>query len=163
MKLGLGSAALLAVGGGWLAATTEPGWQRAGFSAPAQRVWVALGRAFLDGTLPAEPQAQTLALQGLVQRLHVAVSALPGHAQQELSQLLLLLASAPGRHAVAGLATDWPDASVPDIQAALQDMRSSRISLRVQAYLALHDLVGAAYFSEPATWSVLDYPGPMKL
>jgi hypothetical protein len=163
MKLGLGSAAVLTLGGGWLAATTEPGWQRAGFSAPAQRVWVAVGRALLDGVLPTDPAEQTQALQGLVQRLHVAVSALPDHAQQELSQLLTLLASAPGRRMVGALPTDWAQASVPELQAALQDMRASRISLRVQGYLALHDLVGAAYFSEPATWAVLGYPGPTKI
>jgi hypothetical protein len=61
------------------------------------------------------------------------------------------------------LPTDWAQASVPELQAALQDMRASRISLRVQGYLALHDLVGAAYFSEPATWAVLGYPGPTKI
>lgn len=163
MKLGLGSAVVLAVGGGWLA-SAAPGWQRgAGFSAGAQRVWRAVARGLLDGVLPTAPVAQDAALDGLQARLHAAVLALPGHAQQELSQLLALLATAPGRLGLAGLGTDWPQATVPDVQAALQQMRSSRISLRVQAYLALHDLVGAAYFSEPATWTVLDYPGPMKL
>jgi len=162
MQLGLGSAALLAVGGGWWA-TTPPGWQRAGFSAPAQQVWLAVGRAVLDGSLPDEAPARDTALQGLLERLNVAVAALPAHAQQELSQLLSLLGSVPGRRWLGGLATDWRDASVPELQVALQDMRSSRVSLRVQAYQALHDLVGAAYFSEPQTWAVLGYPGPMKL
>lgn len=165
MKLGLGSAVVLAVGGGWLA-SAAPGWQRvAGFSAGAQQVWRSLARGLLDGVLPSDEsgQAQAQALDGLLARLHVAVLALPSHAQQELSQLLALLASAPGRVGLAGLVTDWPQAPLADVHAALQDMRSSRIGLRVQAYLALHDLVGAAYFSEPTTWTVLDYPGPMKL
>lgn len=163
MKLGLGSAIVLAVGGGWLASAV-PGWQRdAGFSAGAQQVWRALARGFLDGVLPPDAPAQGQALDGLLARLHVAVRALPGHAQQELSQLLALLASAPGRLGVAGLGTDWSLATVPEVQAALQDMRTSRLGLRVQGYLALHDLVGAAYFSEATTWTVLGYPGPEKI
>lgn len=163
MKLGLGSAVVLAVGGGWLA-SAAPGWQRdAGFSTGAQQVWRAMARGLLDGVLPTAASDQGAALDGLLTRLHVAVQALPDHAQQELSQLLALLATAPGRLGLAGLGADWPQASVADVQWALQGMRSSRISLRVQAYLALHDLVGAAYFSEPTTWTVLDYPGPMTI
>lgn len=162
MQLGLGSALALGLGGGLLA-TLEPGWQRAGFSPGATQVWRAVGRAFLDGALPTEPTAQARALDGLAQRLQVAVLALPEHAQAELSQLLALLATAVGRRTLAALPTDWPQATVPELQAALQDMRTSRISLRVQGYLALHDLVGVAYFSEPATWTVLDYPGPIKI
>lgn len=162
MQLSLGSALALSVGGGLLA-TLEPGWQRAGFSRGATAVWQALGRAFLDGALPTEPAAQAQALAGLADRLHVAVLALPEHAQAELSQLLTLLATPVGRRALAGLSTDWPQATVSEMHAALQDMRSSRISLRVQGYLALHDLVGVAYFSEPSTWTVLGYPGPVAI
>lgn len=162
MQLGLGSALALSLGGGLLA-TLAPGWQRAGFSPGATQVWRALGRAFLDGALPTEPAAHAQAMDGLVARLHVAVQSLPAHAQAELSQLLTLLDTAVGRRTLAALPTDWPQATVPELQAALQDMRTSRISLRVQGYLALHDLVGVAYFSEPTTWTVLDYPGPMTL
>lgn len=162
MKLGLGSAAVLALGGGWLA-SVSPSWQRSGFSEPAAEVWRAAARAFLDGVLPTDAPAQALALEGLLQRLHVAVLALPVHAQQELAQLLSLLGTGVGRRTLAGLAPDWPQATVPELQVALQDMRGSAISLRVQGYLALHDLVGAAYFSEPATWTVLGYPGPTKI
>jgi len=162
MQLSLASAVALSLGGGLLVAM-EPGWQRAGFSRGATSVWQALGRAFLDGALPTEPAARDMALQGLVERLHVAVLALPEHAQHELSQLLMLLSTAVGRRTLAGLSTDWPQASIPELHAALQDMRSSRVSLRVQSYLALHDLVGVAYFSDPSTWTVLDYPGPLVI
>ena len=51
-----------------------------------------------------------------------------------------VLASAPGRWALAGLATDWADAPVADVRAALLDMRHSRLALRQQAYLALREL-----------------------
>ena len=42
-------------------------------------------------------------------------------------------------------------------------MRLSTISLRQQAYQALHDIVGSAYFSDAGTWSMLGYPGPLKI
>ena len=78
------------------------------------------------------------------------IAALPPHAQSELSQLLALLASARRPPRLAGLAEPWPSATVADIQQALQAMRVSGISLRQQAYQALHDIVGGAYFSRRA-------------
>ena len=64
---------------------------------------------------------------------------------------------------IAGLRDDWPVASVVQVQAALQDMRVSRVSLRRQAYHALRDLTHAAYFSGSSSWAQLGYPGPRKL
>lgn len=163
LKLSLASAVVLAAGGGWLA-RPSPAWTQGQFSESAQAVWQALGRAFLDGALPAEGDpARAPALAGLLDRLTTAVAALPPHAQAELSQLLTLLTTAPGRRWLAGVDSDWPVASVAEMQAGLQAMRSSRLSLRQQAYLALHDLIGAAYFSDPSTWQVLDYPGPLNI
>lgn len=162
LKLGLASAVVLAAGGGWLA-RPSPAWVQGQFSASAQAVWQALGRAFLDGALPTEAEAHAHALAALLDRLNAAVAALPPHAQAELSQLLTLLTTPPGRRWLAGVDSDWPVASVAEIQAGLQAMRGSRLSLRQQAYLALHDLIGAAYFSDPSTWTLLDYPGPMNI
>ena len=88
---------------------------------------------------------------------------MPSHAQQELSQLLALLASGVGRRALAGLSSDWSAASTAEIQRALQTMRTSSIALRQQAYHALHDITGAAYFSDRSTWSLLGYPGPIDI
>ena len=39
----------------------------------------------------------------------------------------------------------------------------STLSLKQQAYQALHDIVGAAYFSDPGTWALLGYPGPKMI
>ena len=49
------------------------------------------------------------------------------------------------------------------LQKALQSMRVSTLSLRQQAYHALHDIVGGAYFSDAQTWAQLGYPGPIKI
>ena len=96
-------------------------------------------------------------------RVDTLVSALPSHARGELSQLLALLATAAGRRGLAGLAAGWPDASIEQLQAALESMRRSSLAVRQQAYHALHDICGAAYFSDASTWSVLGYPGPVAV
>jgi len=103
------------------------------------------------------------ALAGHLDRMDATLRAMSPATQGDVDDLLALLALAPGRIALAGLATDWPRAEVAQIQAALQAMRTSRISLRRQAYHALRDLTHAAYFAESATWVQLGYPGPVRL
>jgi hypothetical protein len=126
-------------------------------------VFQAVGNAVLEGSLPAGENQRAAAMASLLERIDGLIAGLPAHAQDELSQLLALLHSGAGRRVLAGLSEDWPAASVSQIQAALQDMRFSRLQLRRQAYQALHDIVGGAYFSEPDTWAMLGYPGPIRL
>lgn len=161
LTLGLVSAAVLAVGGGALA-LLAPGLRDGKLSARGREVMSAVGLAMLDGSLPAGDQAVAAELQGLLARVDRLVAALPPHAQSELSQLLALLGSAGGRRVLAGLGEDWHAAPVARRQEALQAMRVSGVALRQQAYQALHEIVGSAYFSEPATWRVLGYPGPLQ-
>lgn len=162
LALGLVSAAVLAVGGGAVA-FFEPGLRAGRLSMRAREVFAGAARALLDGTLPRDPAGAQRELGALLDRLDALVVALPPHVQSELSQLVALLGSAAGRLALAGLREDWTGASVAQVQAALQTMRVSGVALRRQAYQALHELVSAAYFSEPATWRLLGYPGPVKL
>ena len=162
LKLGFASAAVLALAGG-AAALLQPGWTGKALSPSGREVFKAVGDAMLDKTLPALDGARQIALNGLLDRIDILVEGLPPHAQAELSQLLSLLASAPGRRALAGLGTAWPEATVAQIQEALQDMRLSSLALRQQAYAALHDIAAGAYFSDPSSWSVLGYPGPLKI
>lgn len=162
LKLGAASAILLAVGGGTLA-LLQPGWADAKLSPAAREVFHAAARGLLEGTLPTERAARDAALTALLERIEGLVAALPAHAQGELSQLLAVLASVPGRRAFAGLAAPWPDATEAQIHQSMQSMRLSSLALRQQAYQALHDIVGGAYFSEPATWSKLGYPGPRAI
>lgn len=162
LKLGAASAAVLLVVGG-TAALLQPGLAGGALSASGREVFSAVGRAVLDKTLPADEGARHIAVNGLLGRVDVLVQSLPPHAQAELSQLLALLASAAGRRTLAGLGQPWPEASIADIQQALQDMRLSRLALRQQAYAALHDITAGAYFSDPSSWPLLGYPGPMKI
>ncbi len=113
--------------------------------------------------MPAEPPARAQAVEGMVERVDVLLQNLPPHVQAELSQLLGLLCTAPGRLGLAGLVPAWADASEAQVQAALEGMRQSGLALRQQAYLGLHEIVGGAYFSDESTWASVGYPGPSIL
>jgi hypothetical protein len=162
LALGAVSAAVLAVGGGTLA-MLQPGLREAKLSPGGRDVFAGAARGLLDGSLPPNGEPLRRALDDLMERIDGLIAALAPHAQSELSQLLALLATSGGRRALAGLAEPWAAASVPDIQHALQAMRVSNISLRQQAYQALHDIVGSAYFSDAQTWGLLGYPGPLRI
>lgn len=159
LGLGVASALALAAGAGVIALVSAPGLADGKLSANAREVFTGLARGLLEGTMPDEPRA----IAALLGRIDALVANLPPHAQAELSQLLALLASTPGRRAFAGLAPAWSDATAAEVQGALQSLRFSQLALRRQGYQALHDIVGAAYFSEPDTWALLGYPGPGAL
>jgi hypothetical protein len=162
LKLGVGAAAVLAVGGGAIA-LVEPGLRNGKLATAGRLVFLHVGRAFLDGSLPSDEVQQAAAMQTFLQCTDNLVAGLPGHAQEELSQLLALLATAPGRRVLGGIAPEWAAASIADVQSGLQSMRTSSLALRQQAYHALHDITGGAYFSDPSTWSQLGYPGPVHV
>lgn len=162
LKLGIGGVAVLAVVGGGLA-LMRPGVVNGHLSGDARLVMRSVARAVLQGNLPADAAERETALHGQMGRLDTAIAGFPAAMQGELSQLLALLASAPGRIALAGLTTGWEDATVEELSAALQDMRVSKIALREQAYHALRDLTNGAYFADPNTWPMLGYPGPLAI
>ncbi|MBX3607980.1 MAG: hypothetical protein KF788_22095 [Piscinibacter sp.] len=163
LQLGLGSAITLAVVGGGLA-LVEPGLDPAGrLHEGGRRVMHGVARGVLDGVLPREPAALEAALLAHLRRLDDTLTAFPPATRSELSQLFALLASTPGRLALAGLTHAWDEADAASIQAALQAMRTSGLALRQQAYHALRDLTNAAWFAEPSSWSALGYGGPVDL
>jgi hypothetical protein len=162
LKLGLGAAAVLAVAGGGVA-LLRPGLVNGRMTPASAEVFRAVARAVLDGSLPPDSVARDAALAAHLQRVNDTLAAFPTATQSELSQMLALLASGPGRLAIAGLHPDWRDASVADVQASLQAMRTSRLSMREQIYLALRDITNAAYFADPQTWSLMGYPGPRDI
>lgn len=159
LQLGLGSAVALALVGGGLS-LARPGLKDGRLTQRSREVFAALARGLLDGALPSDAAARQRAITAHLERVDATIAGLPAHAQRELSMLLAVLGSGPGRVALAGLHDDWPAASVASLQAALQGMRVSSIAARQQAYLALHDITNGAYFSDPSTWPLLGYPGP---
>lgn len=162
LKLGAASTALMAIAGGTLA-LVQPGLERGALTTAGREIFHAVAQCVLDKTLPDEFAARQLAMSALLGRIDALIGALPDHAQAELSQLLSILATGAGRRALAGLATPWTNASVSDVQTALQAMRLSDFAVRQQAYGAMHDITAGAYFSAPGTWGLLGYPGPLAI
>lgn len=162
LRLGLASGTVLALAGG-AAAWLQPGLDHGVLSPVGRQVFSAVGNAVLDKTLPVPEGARAVALTGLLNRIDALVRALPPHAQSELSQLLSVLGNSAGRRALAGLSQPWAEAKPAEVQRALQGMRVSSLALRQQAYAALHDITAGAYFSDPSSWSVLGYPGPLEI
>lgn len=162
LTLGLVSGAVLALAGG-AAVLLQPGLQQGHLSASARALFTSLGRAILQGTLPTDAQQRSRALAGMVERIDALAMNLPPAVQAELSQLVGLLCTAPGRMGLAGLTPAWADASEAQVQAALESMRFSRLALRQQAYHALHEIVGGAYLSDESTWAAVGYPGPLAI
>ena len=148
---------LIGVGAAFL---YEPGWRAGHLTQAGRSVLAAVARAVLDGSLPGDAGLQQEALSAHLSRMDATLNALPPATQREVNRLLALLATPPGRSALAGLPTDWALANVEELHDALQRMRVSRVSLRQQAYHALRDLTHAAYFADSGTWSLLGYPGP---
>jgi hypothetical protein len=162
LRLGLASAAVLVVAGGSIA-LVQPGFADGRLTDAGRRVFRSVGRAVLDGSLPGDAAQREAALDAQLTRLDTAIAAFPPATIAEISQLLALLAIAPGRLGLAGLQPDWHDASTAQVQAALQGMRHASLSLRQQAYHALRDLTNAAWYAEPSSWVQIGYPGPRDL
>ena len=162
LKLGFGSAALLALAGGG-ATLLRPGFEDGRFTPAGRAVFLAVSRAVLDGSLPAEPDVQDRELALQIERVEGFVAGLPRATQKELSQLVGLLGTVPGRLGLAGLGTEWARASVEEVQRALESMRQSRLDLRQQAYHALRDITNGTFYSAPDNWHLMGYPGPTDL
>lgn len=159
-------------------ALVAAGWLRSGREAPsivagatpspllgpdASAVIAAVTPVFLDGALPSDPSAAAAAVRDTLANVGAAIAGLPPAAQKELGQLFALLGFAPARIALARVSSSWPEASKGEIAEFLEDWRTSRFLLFQSAYAALHQLVFAAWYGNPASWSAIDYPGPPAL
>ncbi|KGF80066.1 hypothetical protein IA69_20850 [Massilia sp. JS1662] len=162
LKVGLLSAAVLAAGGGWYR-HTHPAPPR-GFvlDGEAHAALDAIVSAIVSGALPDLPADRARAIAATTERVHQTILGLPLSAQQEVQDLFGLLALGPARRLLTGIADGWAAAKEADVAAFLQDWRVHRLSLLRTAYAALHDLVLGAWYSEPAHWDAIGYPGPLK-
>ena len=163
LKLGLVAATAIAVVGTVAKLWQLPESHGRKLTASALEVLAVVSVGLLEGSMPIDPKTRSTAVASLLDRLAATVSGLPLASQQELRQLLSILALAPGRLALCSLATDWSDASREEVRAALETMRASSLTLRRQIYHALRDLTRAAWCADPATWIVMGYPGPQAV
>lgn len=160
--MGMAGAAVLAAAGVGLS-LAPAAWQPPKLSEAGRSVFEAVARAVLEGSLPLEAAPRQMALEGHLQRVEQTLAGFPKPVQDEVDLLLRLLASPPGRLGLAGLASPWSTAPVPDVQAALQQLRVSSLDLRRQTYQALRDITYAAYFADRSTWTALGYSGPLEV
>jgi hypothetical protein len=93
-------------------------------------------------------------------RLDAVIDGLSPATRSEIAQMLALLSVAPARRWLTGLASDWDQAGLQEVEAALRRMRADPRPLRQQTYHALRDLNNAAFFAQPENWPLLGYPGP---
>ena len=157
----LGIAALTAtnLARGQLAAAIDA--ERFAFLTPDDRAVVtAIAPVMLDGTLPAGGAERAAAMRDVVLGVDRAISGLPPATQAELRQLFDLLGLGIARIMVAGLWQPWERAEPQDIAAFLRSWRESWFSLLRTAYLALHELIFAAWYGNPRSWPRIGYPGP---
>lgn len=157
LKLGLVGGALLAAAGGvsWLVVRDT--------AADRREVLAGVVPAILDGALPADAAQRAPAIGQAAAAVQAAIAALSPAAQDELAQLFALMALAPTRLALAGLARPWHEAGVAEVSAVLQRWRTHRLGLLQSAYHALHDLVAGSWYAEPAHWAAIGYDGPPRL
>ena len=159
LRLGLAGTALVALAG-TVAVAWKPGLVDGKLSPQGRSIFGAIAKSVLDGMLPEASGARTQMLAAHLERVNATVAALSPAARTELSQLLGVLATLPGRRWLAGLETEWDKASVAQVDQALQGMRFASNALRQQTYHALRDLTNAAFVSVPEGWQHLGYPGP---
>lgn len=162
LKAGLLSAALLAAGGGWYRVTHRAPPSGFVLDGEARAALGAIVPAILAGVLPAAPAERARAIAATTDRVHQAILGLPIGVQQEVQDLFGLLALAPARRLLTGVAGGWAAAREADVSAFLQDWRTHRLALLRTAYAALHDLVLGAWYSDPAHWDAIGFPGPLK-
>lgn len=131
--------------------------------AGARDVLGAIAPVMLAGALPIDSTSRSERVQSTIAGVERAIAGLPSHAQAELHDLFALLAFAPSRWLLAGLRHPWRESSADEIAAFLLQWRVSGWALKKQAYLALHELVFAAFYADPASWPAIGYPGPPRL
>ncbi len=163
LKLGLLGSALLGVGGVGLALQpTHARAPRVALRALDERTFSILAAVAdavcpgADGLLGAWELQVPERVDAHLDRLHPADVA-------ELKQALLLL-----ENGLAGLVLDGrPRAfSACDLETrsrVLARWKQSRIGVRRQAYRALVSLVSASYWTQPATFAFVGYPGPPRV
>ena len=161
LKVGAGASLALALGGGIYRATQAT---RAAAPLPpfaldgeARAALHAIAPALLAGVRPA---VGTAAFGTVIDAVHRAILILPLATQKEIQDLFGLLAMAPMRRLLTGIAGGWSNASRDDVHTFLQDWRVSQFGMLRAGYAALHDLVLGAWYAAPASWDAIGYPGP---
>jgi len=158
LKVGAGASLALALGGGIYRATRASApLQPFALDGEARAALGAIAPALLAGVVPGVGPA---ALATVIDDVHRTILALPLATQKDIQDLFGLLAMAPARRLLTGIAGPWRDASVEAVHTFLQDWRVSQFGMLRAGYAALHDLVLGAWYAAETSWDAIGYPGP---
>ena len=166
-KAGLAGAAILvairAVHGPFLQDEAD-GDVRFLFLRPAERgMLAAIAPVILAGALPSASGAGKPAVDTLLLDIDRTLSGFDPNVQEEVRDLFSLLLLPPARWLLAGVHESWNQADAAAIAAFLEDWRLSRWPMLRSAYQALHSVILAAWYAQPAAWPALGYAGPPQL
>jgi hypothetical protein len=163
LKVGVGASLVLTAGGGIYRATRP-----ASAAAPhtpfvldgeAHAALLAIVPALLAGALATGP-GRAGAVEGVIAQVYAAIRLLPLGSQRDVQDLFGLLALAPARRVLTGIAGPWSQAAPEDVATFLQDWRVSQFGLLRAGYGALQNLVMGVWYAAPAHWDAIGYPGP---
>jgi hypothetical protein len=130
-------------------------------SAPA--LMAAIVPVLLEGALPASDPERRVAIAETIANAGRAIAGLPPAAQKELGELFALLGFGPTRIALARVMAPWNEADPEQVAAFLERWRGSSFALLRSAYDALHQIVLAAWYGNPRSWTAIGYPGAPEL
>jgi len=157
MLLATGSAAALLTG----CAQAQPATGFVYLREAELKVLRAVIPSVLAGTLP-EGKARAAALNKTLLSLDQLLATSSIAVGDQIHQLFALLSMAPTRIAMAGVWSDWPDASPADIDAFLLRWRDSRLELLRGAYLGLCKIINVAWYLLPESYAAVGYSAPVR-
>ena len=117
----------------------------------------AVAPVILSGSYPGSLVADGEAV--LLRSLDKVVLTLQDYARSQLVMLFDALQVAPIRALMGAPWTAWSDMQPADIEAFLQDWKTSRIQLKRMGYASLCKLVTMCWYSQPSTFAFSGYPG----
>jgi hypothetical protein len=117
----------------------------------------------LDGSIPQEPKARAQAVREVTEAFQRAVAGMSPPVQEEIGQLLGLIAFAPTRILFTGLPSSVEKSAPDEIARFLARWRVSQFDLLRAGYQALTQLIQASWYDNPSAWAAIGYPGPPAL
>lgn len=160
--MGLAGAATLALA----RALQGPAWAQAQPRARDvgnARILAAFVPVILEGALPSDEMAKPAAIGDVVAAFERAVAGLSPAVRGEVDDLFALFRLAPMRIAMTGLWQPVEETPAAELAAFLDRWRTSRFDIQRAGYLALTQLVQAAWYDQPLAWRAIGYPGPPAL
>jgi hypothetical protein len=116
--------------------------------------------AVAETVLAIEPGAPSVDDVDVVGRVDALLARSPKGVQREFARLLHLFENGTTGLLTATGWTSFTAATAASREARLRAWQTSRIALFRTGFQAMRRLCGACYYSSPASWAAVGYPGP---